>query len=35
VCSWSVLLAAGHGLRTGQACMASVEESGVVIATAG
>jgi molybdate transport system regulatory protein len=27
--------AAGHGLRTGQACMASVEESGVVIATAG
>lgn len=27
--------AAGHGLRIGQACAASVEESGVVIATAG
>ena len=26
---------AGHGLRTGQACMASVDESGVVIATTG
>ena len=27
--------AAGHGLRSGQPCMASVDESGVVIATSG